>query len=305
VVWSTSFWWRSKELCPNDTCGHFGRGLRPSSADDPWRCRACRQPLPRPVSLFRTRRPVVVILMGTAGSGKSSWLICGLQKLETRRPLTFPIHGQEESWRGCKTAMARGFYPPPTPAVPSVAWCVDLEGRSWQRLQVYDISGLEAADSTMLARHRSFRHVTCLVLAVDPFSLVAVRSQHGEALRWIRPPVRPASRAFGQEHLGALLSTLENVRASPRDRPWDVAVAVILTKLNVLGLVRMIGEPNATLERVNEACRQQLASWDAGSLVRALDVRFHRVHYFAPTPTGEGVFSPDQPLLWAADMAKG
>jgi len=300
MVWPLSGWWAPKVLCANDICAHFGRGVRPNGHGGVWTCRQCRQPLPGLPGVFHAARTSVLILVGTEGSGKSSWLIQGLQKLESRHPLAFPLDDQDSLWEGCKTAVSQGFNPPPTPAVPTTAWCVDVvKGTSRQRLHIHDLSGLEAADQAMLSRHRSFEHVNYLLLALDPFSLPAVRSRHGEAVRSMRPPVRPASQAFGMEHLGALLSTLENLHRRPKGPQWDIAVAVMLTKLNVLGLMRKVSEPGASLECLDQGCRQQLASWDGGGLVRALDSQFRQVRYFAPTPAGEGVFSADQPLLWA------
>jgi len=304
MEWRFPGWRGAKVLCPNASCGHQGWGVAVASGGTPEVCARCHQPLPR--GNGRTPAPRALAVLGTERCGKTSWLVRGLDALcMGSDSYTFPLEGQEEQWRAWRQALDLGRVVPPTPAVPGVAWCLDRvqDGRH-QRLYVYDTSGLEAVDPQRLARHRSFQHLDGLVLVVDPFGLPVVQRTYGTAVRTMRPPVEPTTRAFGEVHLAAVLQALDTFRPRPLDGRWTLSVAVVVTKLDVMGLIRTLGdERSATEASVEAACRRQLQAWGFENMLRQLDFHFRRVRYFASTPRGNGPFSPGHPLLWSLDVA--
>ena len=219
---------------------------------------------------------------------------------ETSESFTFPIDGQAERWNRHKAILDCGKAFSPTVAVPGVAWCVDLvKDGAARRVYIHDTSGQEAHSGNLLLRHRSLCRANVLVLVLDPFGIPSVWKRYGKAVRMMRPPVRRAL-PFDTRHLSALLRTLQKLRTAPRQNQWDISLAVVLSKMDVLGLSRDFGDPKtATQASVEKTCREHLARWGLENVMRILEARFSEVAYFACQPFGDPPFSPETSLLWA------
>ena len=296
---------RAKVLCPNGLCGHVGRGAPPGAEGRAHVCRKCRQALPR--GSRNGAEPVVVMVVGTHWCGKTSWLVRGIGRLsEGPYELEFPIEGQAEAWRALKGGLDCGRPVPATPAVPGAAWCIDFfKGKAGRRAYVHDTGGSDEGDAAVFMRYRILGRVDALVAVVDPFGIPAVWKKHGPAVKDMRPAVRPSREAFGATQVSSLLQALETLRKGRRRERWEIPVAVVLTKLDVLGLGRSFGDcATATVESVDLACRKQLEQWGYGNLERLLEARFCRSVFFACQPTGAGAFSADAPLVWAVEEAE-
>jgi hypothetical protein len=185
-----------------------------------------------------------------------------------------------------------------------VAWCLDFVlGGACRRLYVYDIAAQEASDVRRLTRHRSLARLSGLALVLDPFGLAAVRERYGHAIRDLRPPVSPTPQSFGEAELAVVMQSLAACRPSPRGGVWNLSVAVVVTKLDVLGLGRRLGSETASPEDIHRACRNQAAEWGFENMIRALDAHFRRVRFFGAWPGSRGAFAQGNALLWMYDEA--
>lgn len=290
-------------LCPSARCGHRGRAL---ATGGPAKCAVCRQALPAGDGAgFPVR---AIALLGTDRCGQSSWLVRSFEEItrEAER-YRFSVEGQESQWEENLKALSLGRPVPSTPALPGIAWCLDfaLYG-DCRRVYVYDTAAEEVSDPRRLTRHQNLRHVDGLVVVVDPFGLGLVRQRYGHAIQDLRPPVRPTAQSFGETQLAVLLQSLGVARVEPRSGIWDVAVAVVVTKLDVLGLGRRLGsETRSTIEDIHEACRAQMAQWGFENMIRALDSHFCRVRFFGTWPGSRGPFAPGNALRWMFEESVG
>jgi hypothetical protein len=245
-----------------------------------------------------------VALLGSEHCGQTSWLIRGFDAItQSGERYRFPVDGQEQQWEEYLKTLNFGRTVPSTPGLPGVAWCLDFASNgACNRLYLFDIAGEEAADPRRLTRHRNFRYLDGLVLAIDPFGLDPVRRRYGHTIETLRPPVRPTGRPFGETHLSAILRTLEMCRQAPRAGTWDIPVAVLMTKMDVLGLGQRLGsEVSSTGEDIHRACRRQLSEWGFENMIRAIESHFRRVRFFGTWPGAQGPFAPGNALLWMFD----
>lgn len=291
-------WGSPNVLCPSDACGHTGRAVVTGKAAAA-KCQACGAQLPK--TDRRTPLPRTVVVLGTPRCGQTSWLMRGFKALrESADQFSFLVENQEDCWRSNEIALNLAKRLPPTPAILPVAWCVEYESNGFhERLYVHDVSGCETVDPHRIARHQCWKHVNGMVLVVDPFGLPAVRRKYGQAIQSLRPPIEPTSQAFSGEHLAAVIQAMTAYRVPRRRGHWNVSVAVVVTKLDALGLIRNFGsEPGSTLESVDTACRNHLMQWGFGNMIREFELRFDKVRYFANGSQGRDAFSPANPLRW-------
>lgn len=293
----------AKTLCPNSACAHFGRPVRSREHRGPDLCGRCQQPLP---SSHEGEPPAVVMVLGSPNCGKTTWLLRGLQALAGEHEgLRFALASQQDSWEQQTTALDCGRPAASTPAVPGVAWCCDvaLEGQ-WRRLHVHEVGGEASADEATLFRYRAFQRVTGLVLVLDPFAIPALRHRHGAVARSMRPPLRPAPEPYDASHVTALLRVLDRYRAPTEGHRWTIPVALVLTKLDAMGLSLEFGDPRTpNADDVETACRRKLLAWDFDRLLRSLEAHFRPVRCFATDPYAGGAFSPERPILWMLEQA--
>jgi hypothetical protein len=219
---------------------------------------------------------------------------------ESADHFSFLIEGQEDCLLSNVSALSLAKKLPPTPAILPVAWCAEYESNGLrERFYVHDVSGCETSVPNRIVRHRSWKHVNGMVVVVDPFGLPAVQRKYGQAIQSLRPPIEPTSQAFSGQHMAAVIQAMTAYRVPRRRGRWSVSVAVVVTKLDALGLIRNFGnEQRATPESVDAACRNYLVQWESGNLIREFELRFARVRFFASSSHGQGAFSPANPLRW-------
>jgi hypothetical protein len=269
------------------------------------RCERCGAALPPAGGRERSR--LVLGVLGTRRSGKTSWVVRAIGALGGEAGgRRLPLPGQEEAWRRCCATLDMGRAMPPTPQVPGAAWCLDRESESGkERVYLYEISGHESSDPELLLRHRCLRHVDGFVVAIDPFSLPQLRKRYGAVVRSMRPPVEPGDEAYGEAHLSAMLHALGMLRKRPKDGRWPLSVAVVVTKADVMGLCRRFSDGGGGLEEgAEDACRRELEQWGFAAMARELSFHFHSVRYFACHPRAEGALSAANPLLWSLASAR-
>jgi hypothetical protein len=128
--------------------------------------------------------------------------------------------------------------------------------------------------------------------------LAVARQRYLDAVSDLRPPVSPTPEAFNETHLAVLLKTLEVHREPPSAGVWDLAVAVVMTKLDVLGLGRRLGSERTSADEISRACRAQAAEWGFDNMTRALETHFRKVRFFAAWPGSRGPFASGNALQW-------
>jgi hypothetical protein len=240
-------------------------------------------------------------MAGSERCGQSSWLTRGFADLTAQAErYRFAITGQEGQWEEAERVLSLGNSLPRTPGMPGIAWCLDtVQNGVGRRVYVYDIAADELTEQPRLGRHRSLRQLSGLAIVIDPFGLDLVRQRYGHVIQNLRPPVRPTPRSFGETELNLVLRSFEVCRPAPPNGVWNLSVAVIVTKLDVLGLgAQMESLAAGAGGQIHEACRVQLSEWGFANMVRALDSRFRSVRFFPTWPGASGACAPGNALRW-------
>jgi len=284
---------RRKVLCPAAACGHWGS---PVFGMDGKACAECGGRLPD--LGHPSKKPSVLAVAGTPQCGKTTWLAQACEVMQ-RGPENWRIRcsGSSESWESLRKAAYLGKPPPSTPALPGTAWqLARVKERHLDHVFIHDTAGAEWADTQRLARYRAFQRLDGLVLVMDPFALPGLSRQYGSFVRDLRPPVMVAREPFGDAHLSNLFQVLELFGCEVR----NVSVAVVVTKLDVMGLsLKFESAQNATLASGTGNCKRLLMEWGMANTIRLLENRFCRVAFFASFPSTKGIFSAANPINWS------
>src|SRR5262249_13858697 len=109
---------------------------------------------------------------------------------------------------------------------------------------------------------------------------------------------------LGTGHVAAVLRALERTRPPPANGRWRLPVAVVVTKLDAMGLLRHFSQGAAAGGGDLEApCRRPLEAWGLGEVLSSLDQHFPPVNCFASSPYGTGPFAPGAALLWLLSVS--
>jgi len=286
--------------CPSAVCARAGI---PAGGLAPQVCPVCGQTLPLADGAAFPSRKVAVV--GSERCGQTSWIVRAFDDLtrESER-FRFPIEGQEQRWEDQLRALSLGNPLAATPSHPGVALCLDFTQRGiCRRLYVYDSAAQESGEACRLARHRNFKYLNGLVVVLDPFGLAPVRHRYGQMIVGLRPPVSPSPDAFAEGRLAVVLRALEVHRPTPPGLCWELDVAVVITKLDVLGLGRRLGSEQSSPDEIHAACQTQVAEWGFDNMSRALAAHFRRVRFFATWPGAHGAFAASNALQWMFEEA--
>jgi hypothetical protein len=173
-------------------------------------------------------------------------------------------------------------------------------------LYLYDAPGEVFARMESLGRKQSLSHLSGVVLLIDPFALPGLAAPAGRAT------TVPLA-----DLLSNLIHRVDALRGAGPGAPCPVPLAVVLSKADALpvhefpflaGLCPAAGDTSAR-------CREALARLGAANGIRALEMRFRTVRYFAcsglgraPDPRDATPFRPvgvTDPLLWILDQNGG
>lgn len=305
LIWRIAQLADRRVLCPNGACDCRGGGIPASRSGGEKVCAQCRQLLPKPGR--RPHRTAVVAVLGTGRCGRTSWIVRALNGLaEPAGAIEFPIPGQMEAWQQSRSLLAHGRPLSVTVPTPAPAWCVDTrrDGENY-RIYLHDTGGREAVEERLLRRRLSLRRINALVLVLDPFGISDVWRKYGPVVEGMHPPVWPSPYCYDVPHLSALVRVLDRLRGKPRRQQWEISVAVVVSKLDVQGLVREFSGCDKSDEAAAmQACQSRLVASRYGNLVRALEQRFSKTAYFPCHPFRSGPCSPVAPLLWLTEAIR-
>jgi len=261
-------------------CGHwlptlflFGRNQLPSQ------CPACCRPI-----TFTLQRNLHLPVVGGPSAGKSHYLMASMVELDFRRQqgklgLNFPEPAHQALFASCRADFQAG-----TPLIKTMskspdAFLADLTDPTGHRGAVYcyDAAGELFQDWEELRRHPYYGYIHGLIFLVDPFSLPQVRLDRGpEILAQTHLQPSDESPQDVYTRVVGILRTCVGGRGRLNRHPC----AVVLTKMDALGLETEVGGK----------VRAWLQNHEADDLVRAIELDFSRVEYFACSSLGR---SPD------------
>jgi len=294
------------------------------------RCPQCHENIAR--EHVESRR-IFVPIMGGPSAGKSAFLFGAVRQLVDHEAGSLGFRAEffdkrsEGAYRGVVGLLESGRPPDKTrdPIPRAFNLALHKNGRLAFLLYLYDPAGEAYQDADKLAAHGFHDYLSGMILVVDPFAILAVRSRYEGELKRECSSLKPSDLPI-EDAVDRLLLTLEaDFGLSKRGRVKQ-PLAIVLNKVDAFDLNDFIGE--AAVDRAlaawtgsqppdrdavrNMVLREQLVDWGEQAFVSRIEGRFGNVRYFSCSALGR---MPDgsrteftarevlPPLLWIFGQA--
>jgi hypothetical protein len=297
------------------TLGILGRNKLPR------KCPHCRHPLPF-TSLGELGVAPIAVVGGTS-TGKSVFVRQAIRSLKStlerssgnRVELDSP-----EQWRKLKQDwddLDHGRELPKTigDVVQAIGLAMRLKRpRTFRKLvYLFDTPGEHFATIERFGRKQVIRHVSGILLLIDPFSLERLANHARRLHSGVRPSPEPLENV-----VATLVGGVRQLKLRQSNGRCDVPLAVVVAKADALpvadfpflsGLLPANGQAGADH---SARCRQAIIDLGAGNTLRTLELNFNRIRYFAGSAQGRTYDARDStpftpvavadPFLWLLDL---
>jgi hypothetical protein len=289
-------------------------------------CRGCRRPIQH--SSFGELAEQAIALAGGTSTGKTVLLAQALRGLTEhyvacRGVTAIDSAEQISAFETMLQRLASGRVPEKTAGGISKAWTLAVRvptGTAYPKglrslLLLFDNPGEIFVSGGQLSHMRALQNLKGIILLVDPFSL-SVLSQEAD----LHPEIKASQDSF-LNVAGALVQGARQYLALDQYGKCGVPLAVVITKVDALRPFEPAHSFLAAIQPVdgrvkNEqwsaSCRQAIDRLGGGSALRALELNFSQIRFFACSAlgrmpgTGSGDFRPAgvlEPFLWVLDPA--
>lgn len=293
------------------------------------KCQHCLHPLTR---IYIESDKICIPLIGGPSVGKTVLMSAMLHSFITRGAghlgFAAELEGtySQDALNALIKKMESGVVPSKTletvPRTFSLALRREAE-ESPYLLHMYDASGESYLRQTNLRGLRFQEYLDGALFLVDPFSFTTVRERFKNRIESLLDRIQP-SMADPVTIFDQYVYHLESTYGMPKTGKSSVPLAVIITKIDALGLYKYIGEPavsnymrmNPALSR-NEISQKIIRSFfleaNEQRLLQRFDTRFSKVRFFACSALGrmpdksQKPFVPFmvlEPLLWLLHCAR-
>jgi hypothetical protein len=276
---------------------------------------------------------VHIPMIGGPSSGKTHYIVASTDALIStytslynyRFAFTEPHHESEFRRNIQKLMYGETLAPTPEVAPPAITLKMDVRGVPVPKmLYVYDAAG-EAYNSNARTNLQSYyKHICGLIFIVDPCAITLFRLKYEKEIDAIAATLRPCQTEIMQVH-DRMMRMLERTRGIRKWGRYRFPIAVVITKVDALGLERVIGTDAANLlmakdrsyanegDAINVLVQEFLRQYGLSDLLRNLEYHFSAVRYFSCSvlgysagSTGQCNFLPTRildPLSWLLGKA--
>lgn len=288
-------------------------------------CPSCRNRLNHDIGQGTN---VHLSLIGGPSSGKTHYIIAALAELMDRYTSTyhyqfsFSDRRYEAAFQANIQRLMRGQMLDVTPEIspPAYTLKVNVPDISVAKmLYIYDAAG-EAYNTNERTNLQSYyKHIHGLLFIIDPCAISAFRLKYKEQIQAISPYLGPCESEIMQVY-DRMIRMLEKKRGLRTMRRYPIPIAVVITKVDALGLDQEIGasaarrlmasDPSYRTEddAIHKLVQEFLGKHGLGNLLRNFEYQFSNVRYFScsalgrlPTQTDTSRFVPNRtlsPFVW-------
>lgn len=281
-------------------------------------CGGCKRPL-----VFSSIGEIAehpIALVGGPGSGKTVFFRQAVRKIRERltkipgSKIRFDSQTQESQFNYDLKLLDNGQLPAKT-LDEDMIQAFGLEVRVPRRLEcllyLFDSPGEHFQAVGKIGRKQVMRHLSGIVLLVDPFSLPALQTYGQQMGQQIGEQLKPSATPF-QRIVEVLVGGVNLMGASRNGGPSRVPLAVVLSKTDALPLQDFpFLRELCTLDNPgmhHSGCRTALEKLGGGRGIHILEQRFANIRYFACSALGRmpdwndsRPFQPvgvSDPVLW-------
>lgn len=252
---------------------------------------------------------VPIPLAGGPSAGKSSYLAAAmieLERLGAEGSLALSVVEESRSGFDALTSALRGGIRPAKTAdeqAPALVAEVGDDGHP-RILYAYDVAG-EVYDSADKVKGMAFLARSAgLILLIDPLAIPRVAEEHADEIAPLTDALRPSS----EDPLRVFERVLGTLRESGAGDLGKLPLAVVIAKADAIGIEAEIAAGTGA----ESAPKAWLEQNGAGNLVRAIDLEFKRVNWFACSALGRTPVEGDnrpyeprgvlEPMLWLLEQ---
>jgi len=191
---------------------------------------------------------------------------------------------------------------------------------------VYDVMGESFRTSAEMSVQKFYSYINALIFVIDPFAIPDFADKHRDEIRQLGDALSASKADIQQsyERMRELLEVSAKLKANERtNRP----LAVVVTKVDALGLENVIGAPAAQKLMVDDPSicleedaisllvRSFLIENGESNLVASMESRFNNIRYFSCSALGGMLGSAPEtgyvsirsvdPLVWTLGFSHG
>jgi DNA-directed RNA polymerase subunit RPC12/RpoP/GTPase SAR1 family protein len=281
-------------------------------------CRGCDKPIE--MRSFGRLPERAIMVVGGPNVGKTLMMSQAVRqlvdRLRGRRLGSAVLDGDLQTqgrWQYSLDSMDRGCVLPTSPESQTLALAVAVRcstPKVYALVHLFDTPGSNFASVVKLSRKKVIARARGIILVVDPFGLPFLAT-HAQRMK---PALQPSETPFN-EVVATLVQVINSLVVEQATDRCDIPLAVVISKADVLPfeefpfLADLMPETDGSgWAKRSKHCRTALEKLGAAGPVRALEMKFDNVEYFACTATGRlpvrGDSSPltpcgtAAPLLW-------
>lgn len=280
-------------------------------------CPECRAELN---AAYGTGTNIDIPIIGGPSAGKTNYIIAATAALirtyatdPYNYTISFSEPAQRQHFEASLWSLQRGERLAKTPDVAPEAYNLKIKVPSVRvphLLFFYDAAGEAFSADLSTGLQAYYKYIKGIILIVDPCSIATYRRHHQDEIEPIRSFLGP-SELDVEEMCNRMLHSIEMYRMERMAGRYPVPVAVVMTKVDALGLEDEVGASAA--QRLRASCSSAMTEGDAinqlvqdffrkhglSNFMDQLENRFAEVRYFScsalgrlPTDTDKSAFVP-------------
>ncbi|MGB8346468.1 MAG: hypothetical protein WCD86_16405 [Ktedonobacteraceae bacterium] len=291
-------------------------------------CPACHVPLSEGIGLGPS---IAIPIVGGQSAGKTTYIISAVnafiqryQKAPYHYAISFIDPGSQQLFEKNVHQLAAGRMLAKTPDIAPQAYMLKItkpETRIPKLLFIYDAAGEVFSTDSNMSAQLYYKYIHGIIFIIDPCALPAYRRMHQDEIEQVRSSLAPSELDVDlvYQHLLRIIETYHGVHST---KPHSLPIAVVVTKVDALGLEKEIGSlavsdmlsteqtlfSSSQNGTIHFLVRAFLRKYGLNNLTDELEWRFSSVRYFScsafgrsPDTSISGGFAPVRvldPLAW-------
>lgn len=294
-------------------------------------CPRCRRPLNAGIG---SGTNLHIPIVGGPSTGKTNYIVMATQELKQtyetmhRYSITFTDSIHEQNFHASVQSLSNGQELLKTPDMIPQAYNLSIKGPRAMVptiAYIYDAAGEVYGRSAHIDNQVYYKYIDGIIFVIDPCAIPTYRRMHQGDISLIQQELRPSLLDVMEayERMKEMFEASINVRKGQR---YPHPIAVVLTKVDALGLEQEIGLPAAHMlmqsdpsirseeDAMSTVVRTFLGNYGLDNFVRDLELQFSNVKYFSSSALGRlplqndtRAFTPIRvldPLIWLLSKTK-
>jgi hypothetical protein len=273
-------------------------------------------------------------VIGGPSAGKTHYIVASTNELmntyteKHKYHFSFTEEHHKADFERNREKLTSGQMLAPTSEIapPAVMLKMDIPGIPVSKmLYMYDAAGEAYNANARTSQQTYYKHICGLIFIIDPCAITQFQLKHEQKINAIAFTLRPSQSEIMQVH-DRMMRMLERMHGIRRFGRYRFPIAIVVTKVDALGLEQIIGtdaarvlmsyNPSYATEdaAINALVKDFLRAYGLSDLLRNLEYHFSAVRYFSCSVLDTSTAQPHQssllpirvlePLSWLLSSAR-